>query len=137
MAVPKKKEPKKVSKKLKKKPEKSLTRPFNIESPGEKMDNQFNSFMGEVLYRLTMLETYCYNLGNDLSIAITAMKTVKNLMMRKKLITEKQFEKEFDKLYKEMMAMVKETEKQAASKMDGMPYEEMVKLMNDPTMGHS
>ena len=110
---------------------------FKIQTPGEKMDLEMNSFMNEVLQRIQMLEVYCFSLGNDLSIAITAMKALKNLMVRKKTITEKQFDKEFDKLYDDMLKVIKKSEEEAGPVMPGLTRDEIINLMNGPDVGHA
>ena len=65
------------------------------------------------------------------------MKALKNLMARKKIITEKQFDKEFDKLYDEMLKVIKKSEKEAGVIMPGLTRDEIINLLNDPDMGHA
>jgi len=113
--------------------------PMQLSMPNEKFQDELHMFMGDVVHRLAMLETYYMLLSRDLSVSITAMKTLKNLMQRKKVITDKQFAKEYEKLYKEMLDIVAESEKKAEqSSKDGMlSHEEILEMLTDPNLAHS
>ena len=113
--------------------------PMQLSTPREKFQNDLDMFMNDVAARLAMLETYYMLLSRDLSVSITAMKTLKNLMQRKKVITDKQFSKEYEKLYKEMLDIVIESEKNAEqASRDGMlSHEEILEMLADPNLAHS
>lgn len=112
-------------------------RPFKIQTPGEKLDAQMTNFMSEVMQRIQMLEAWAFSLGNDLSLAVTAVKALKNLMQRKKIISAKQFDREFEKLFNQMVDLIKKTEEETAQQKPNVSQDEIMRLMNDPDIGHA
>jgi len=110
-----------------------------ITTVNEKMNQDLTLFMNEVALKLAALENYYWFLARDLSVTITAVKTIKNLLARKKVMSTKQFNKEYEKLYKELIDIAENAQKQQEEIMRKSPLspEEINHIINDPAIGHS
>jgi hypothetical protein len=110
-----------------------------IKTPGEKANDELVEFMNDIASRMAIIENYYWYMARDLSVTITALKAMKNILAKKKIVSAKQFDKEYEKLYKELIEIAEKAEKQQIEMSRGskLSIEDVHNILNDPNIGHS